>query len=367
MRLILTGDDFFLQRHSGLIAQLGKWRHTVVLPKIDERKLLKNRIKRRLGLSDTPDLRNPRAFIESSAVMADQIKEVARPGDLVLHLFSSFAPCTGQALFVPGKRPPYFFYLDFTMAQALEQWPSWAIFSKVEAKNLWLEVEEEAYRGAVGILTMSEGTRDSLIERYGVPSEKIEVVSSGVNDPGQRQRRCGDRSLRFLCDGSDPLRKGEDRAVAFLRSYKRSGRSAELFVLGSPEISLQDDINRVGRLAHREVQSLLSECDVLLGLARCDPYPTLVLEASSHGVVPIVSTESGLAPLISRIDECLVVNCSESAEEHSDLFEKIGSLEHLNYLSEKTYEWFLTENEWNVVGRRIIDALTRMSASLEPS
>jgi glycosyltransferase involved in cell wall biosynthesis len=118
-------------------------------------------------------------------------------------------------------------------------------------------IEDEAYgyQKARHIVAMSQRTRTSLIEDYGVPAQKISVVVPGANidddlvDLGTTNRAPSpdeDFILGFV--GLYPARKGLDRLAAAMTILRGRGRKVRLRAVGNcPEdIQTMDGVDYYG-------------------------------------------------------------------------------------------------------------------------
>lgn len=165
----------------------------------------------------------------------------------------------------------------------------------------------QVYQQAFHLLPLSTGVRDSLVEDYGVPPERITVVPPGVN---VRRFTCPDRGTperlnrrpQILFVGADYERKGGDlvndladrpefRDVTFhvvTRSYRGRPPPANVHVHSNLAINTS------------EIVDLFAECDVFLLPTRQDAHSVASIEAMAMGM-PVITTPTG--GIVDIVDE----------------------------------------------------------------
>jgi len=194
-------------------------------------------------------------------------------------------------------------------------------------------------RAARAVIAISHATKRDLVERLGVPEERITVVPNGVDpayapvptdsDPALEVRRRYALPERFILTvGAIEPRKNLRRLFEALRrvAARPDARDVALIHAG-PDGWLADDVPHAAHaIANGRVRFLgyvsAPDLAVLYGLAQCLAYPSLwegfglpVLEAMACGCPVLTSRVSALPELAG--DAALLVEPT-SVEEISD-------------------------------------------------
>jgi glycosyltransferase involved in cell wall biosynthesis len=167
------------------------------------------------------------------------------------------------------------------------------------------------------IICNSRRTRDDVIERVGVPAEKVHVVYYGAGtefqpaDPSQRTRArralglAGDRLTALFIGALGDRRKGFDTLFAAWTELSRDPSwDVDLVVAGTGrELTAWRERVRSAGLDSRvrflgfrnDVADVIAAADVLVHPARYEAYGLGVQEALSAGVPALVTASSGIA------------------------------------------------------------------------
>ena len=308
MRLVVTGDRFFLDRHRPLLSALAGFAQ---IDRVEAGNLAEwlplrvyNRLTRGTGMHDRllPPDPDPLNFSVRSRLMRRRLAKLPVRPDLVLHVFCSFAPQWDAA------PPPYTMYLDYTMAQAIREYPPWADFHSPRRRARWLAFETRAYRHAKHIFTMTQAARTAVVDDYGVDETRVTVVGSGGTDAGEYAGAKGFGTHQIFFDGSAWHRKGGDILEAALPIVRRELADATLVAVGGNTGAEQPGMVKPGFVRDRkEMERLFLSSDLVVAPARCDPFPGFVVEALRYGVPCVVSAESGLASVVRDWNAGVVV------------------------------------------------------------
>ena len=184
------------------------------------------------------------------------------------------------------------------------------------AHRLACRAERVSVRRARMVIANSEGTRRQLVDRLGLPAERVHTVYYGVDatrfrpatgtERREARRRLGwddDRpSLAFVGALGD-RRKGLDTlTAAWRRLVVEGGWDARLIVIGAGASldGLKDEARDLSEsLAflgfRRDVPELLRACDALVSPTRYEAYGLNVHEAICCGLPALVSKDAGAA------------------------------------------------------------------------
>jgi glycosyltransferase involved in cell wall biosynthesis len=178
--------------------------------------------------------------------------------------------------------------------------------------------ERACLRRARLVIANSEATRAAVVERLGVPAERVHTVYYGA-DPGRFRPATAagrlearaalgwddDRPAVAFVGALGDLRKGFDTLFeAWVRLHRDPSWDARLVVAGAgaalagwraraAEAGLGESIRFLG--FHADVPTLLAACDALVSPARYEAYGLNVQEALCCGLPALVSASAGVA------------------------------------------------------------------------
>lgn len=160
----------------------------------------------------------------------------------------------------------------------------------------WLARERAMIAGAHRVYVMGRSTADAVVERYGVPEERVQVVGAGVNVPAEdtpidREPPSGPPKLLFV--GVEWERKGGPELLEAFRRVHGEDPAWRLVLAGSaPEGALPDGVEYAGRVPHAEMPELYAAADALVIPTHREPFGIALVEALTRGL-PCVGTTVG--------------------------------------------------------------------------
>ncbi|OHB66309.1 MAG: hypothetical protein A2Y77_06630 [Planctomycetes bacterium RBG_13_62_9] len=170
------------------------------------------------------------------------------------------------------------------------------------------DIERQGVHAAAKVIAVSNYTRNILINRYGAPPEKVEVVYNGVEFNGQTEasfpRTWPDKTVLFL--GRVTMQKGPEY---FLFAAKRVLEKMDnvKFVMAGDGDMLYRSIELAANLGigHRvfftrflrgaDVDRAYQMADLYVMPSVSEPFGIAPLEALQHNVPVLVSKTSGIA------------------------------------------------------------------------
>jgi glycosyltransferase involved in cell wall biosynthesis len=163
-----------------------------------------------------------------------------------------------------------------------------------------------AVRRAARVLTGSRQTKRDLVERYGVPEERIVVTPYGI-DPAFRPdgpRSEGDYALFVgaIQPRKDPVAAvealallGNDLQLRLVGPEKHGGGAVREAVR---RLGLEDRVSFVGHVDREELAALYRGAACLVFPSRYEGFGLPVLEAMASGV-PVVASNAGALPEVA--------------------------------------------------------------------
>lgn len=222
---------------------------------------------------------------------------------------------------------PYF-YIDGTLSEYFTNYADFDVVAAIDKQTMRnaIAVEREDYARVEHVFAMSRRSADDLINTYGLPSEKISIVSPGANiadaeingyvAPPQAERR--DFIVGFV--GLYARRKGLDRLAAAVAILRSRGLPVVLRVVGEcpGEIRAMDGVEALGviRKDADTARFLASISDIDLGcqLSKAEMVGVAMLEFLRLGI-PILATDVGGIPEVMAGGGGIMVQPEVSPEE----------------------------------------------------
>jgi glycosyltransferase involved in cell wall biosynthesis len=212
----------------------------------------------------------------------------------------------------------------------------------------WVRDERCALRSAKIVFANSQRSRRDLVQRLGVPSDRVHVVYYGVDadrfvpaDPAERAAlrvRLGlpqDRRVVLFIGALSDRRKGFD---TLFESWRRIALRAKLYVIGAgSQIGAwrrrAASIGSIEFLGQREdVPDLLRAADLLVSPARYEAYGLAVHEAMCCGVPAIVSADAGVAERFPESLRHLLLDEPDDVETLAELLRRCDEAAELRHL-----------------------------------
>jgi glycosyltransferase involved in cell wall biosynthesis len=316
LRIAVTGDDRFAQRHAFLLdaieercARVDRVTTDSMTPfqraELTLRELWFVGTRILTGKSPVPrtfaDLRLLRrefvlsraSFKTKSSQIEDNLGRLVRAPQIVLHIFGLYRP------YWTPSRTPFVQYLDFTSALARRNWPPNMFGLKDPDYAKWFALEQKTYQSAAHLFPMSELAAKSLVEDYGVPAERITTVGSSgrFREPFGGVKTFGSKQILF--NGAPFERKGGDIVLAAFELVRAKIPEARLVVVGLKMERLPPGVVNPGFVADpKAMERLFLESDIVVAPARADPFPGFLIEAMSYGVPCIVSAVDGVPEIV---------------------------------------------------------------------
>lgn len=187
------------------------------------------------------------------------------------------------------------------------------------------EIEYQGLMIADRILAVSEITRQIIIEKYGIPADKVEVVHNAIdvtsfNDGYEYDRRTykyleglrGEGYTIISAVTRFTIQKGLEYLVrAFAKANEKNDRIAlllagdgeqrdELITLAS-ELGVSDKIFFTGFVRGKQWRDAYSVSDIFVLSSVSEPFGLTALEAAHHDTALILTKQSGVAEVLSSI------------------------------------------------------------------
>ena len=175
-------------------------------------------------------------------------------------------------------------------------------------------IEREGMEAADQVITVSNLTRSIVIEKYGIPPDKITTVYNAVEPPGRegkkiKKKGVNEKIVTFL--GRITIQKGPEYFVeAACKVLQKtdnvrfvmagSGDMMDAMVRRAAELKIADKFHFTGFLRGDEVFTMLNMSDVFVMPSVSEPFGIVPLEAMQSNVPVILSKQSGVSEILKH-------------------------------------------------------------------
>ena len=179
--------------------------------------------------------------------------------------------------------------------------------------TLVYDIEKRGMEAADVVVTVSNWTRNIVIEKYGIAPEKVITVHNAVDfktDAVEKEERGSkDKIVTFL--GRITLQKGPEYFVEAAAKVLKRVPNARFVMAGSGEkmnplvrrvaqLGLGTRFHFTGFLRGNDVQRMFRYSDVYVMPSVSEPFGISPLEAMRSGVPTIISKQSGVAEVLDH-------------------------------------------------------------------
>jgi len=174
-------------------------------------------------------------------------------------------------------------------------------------------IEKRGMEAADKIITVSNLTRNIVIEKYNIPPEKVVTVYNAVEpvEPVAKQvqkKGVTDKVVTFL--GRITMQKGPEYFIETARLVLKkmnnvrfvmagSGDMMEKMIRRAAELKIMDKFHFTGFLKGEEVFNMLEMSDLYVMPSVSEPFGISPLEAMQSNVPVLISHQSGVAEILT--------------------------------------------------------------------
>ena len=176
-------------------------------------------------------------------------------------------------------------------------------------------IEKDGMNNADHIITVSNLTHQTVIEKYGINPDKVTTVHNAVEPLSEeirsiKMQKGKDKVVTFL--GRITMQKGPEyfveaasRVLAKTHNVRfvmaGSGDMMEKMIRLAADRDIADRFHFTGFLKGRQVYEMLAASDVYIMPSVSEPFGISPLEAMQMGVPSIISKQSGCAEILENV------------------------------------------------------------------
>jgi glycogen(starch) synthase len=179
------------------------------------------------------------------------------------------------------------------------------------------KIEKEAFAMADKVVTVSEYTKNIVVNKHDAPAEKVEVVYNGCEMEETVQlpptlaelKRQGKKIV--LYHGRISIQKGVDHFIRAARKVVDTDSDVIFIISGSGDMltqiieqvgaaGLSDNVKFAGALWDEERDQMYQSADLMVMPSVSEPFGLVPLEALQHGTASIVTKQSGVAEVLTH-------------------------------------------------------------------
>ncbi len=180
------------------------------------------------------------------------------------------------------------------------------------------KIEKEAFALADCIVTVSNFTRNIIIEKHDADPQKVEVVHNGcdVNEPLRHEPALQELKAQgkkiVLYHGRITIQKGVDYFVEAARKVVDADPNVVFVISGKGDMTAQimhkvgalglsDNVIFAGALWYEERDRMYQSVDLVVMPSVSEPFGLVPLEAIQHGAPSLISKQSGVSEVVSHV------------------------------------------------------------------
>lgn len=218
------------------------------------------------------------------------------------------------------------------------------------------------YKHCSGIFTMGKWAAIDLVERCGIPKDKVFHVGGGVNLDTSKIDYSKKEGRRFLFVGRDFERKGGFLVCEAFNKLKRQRPNIELYIAGPKEDPiLKHSITGyhfMGDCDHNKLSELFNLCDVFVMPSYFEAYGLVFIEALTYGL-PCIGRDAYEMPYFIEEGKTGFLLKNESSSELSKLMSALLDNKGILQNVKDKRSWYVHEYSWKNVANRMLAVVNK--------
>jgi glycosyltransferase involved in cell wall biosynthesis len=180
------------------------------------------------------------------------------------------------------------------------------------------KIEKEAFAAADRILTVSNFTKQIIVEKHGADPDKVEVVHNGIDSMEPKHHEPTLQELRtqgkriVLYHGRITIQKGVDYFIKAAQKVIEYDPNVVFVISGKGDMTgqimqqvgalgLSQHVLFAGALWYEERDQMYQSVDLVVMPSVSEPFGLVPLEAIQHGTPSLISKQSGVSEIITHV------------------------------------------------------------------
>lgn len=232
-------------------------------------------------------------------------------------------------------------------------------------ENLKYRLNKRCFHASDHLVTWSQWAKDGLIEEYDVPSEKITVISPGVNVKiWSKFDKASDKngSIKILFVGGNLKRKGGKTlldAFHFLRSRTKNPEKLELHLVTQDRVAEEPGVYLHLNLEPNssELISLFHQSDIFCLPTQGDCLPMALAEAGAAGL-PIISTKvGGVEEIVHQGENGFLIEPNDTSALIESMDKLIDDDQLRHYMGAKSHQIVGEDHNAEINANRLVEII----------
>ena len=281
-----------------------------------------------------------------------------------------YAPVASRLICFLETSVPIVYLSDATFQLMINYYPEFTGLSKKNISNGNL-IEKNALQKSYKVIFSSEWAKNSAIEFYRTPPEKISVFDFGANllyEPTEAEL---DFSHSDTCNilflGVKWVRKGGDTAYKTYLQLKNKGLPCTFTIIGcdpaltpdDPNVKIIPFLNKNDTKDFDTLFKILLQTHILLLPTKADCSPIVFSEASAFGIPSITRNTGGISSVVKNGINGYLLDIDADENDFCNkiysIFNNPDSFKQLRINSRKEYEKRLSWKKWTENFNRFIN------------
>lgn len=272
----------------------------------------------------------------------------------------------GTHAIINPERAKHYVFTDMTIVQAVNS-PNARNFAAGKLPQSQrpeaIEAQKAIFRSCEDIFVNSHWTKNSIVNDYGIDTDKVHVVGVGVSLPLNTLPRKKGESHNILFIGRDWVRKGGPTLVDALSLVRKKFDDATLTVIGCNPRVRDENVEVLGALnkkikpERRTIENALAEAGVLCVPSLLEPYGICFLEAQLYRVPPITYIGEGRDDAIKDGVTGILLRERTPEALSGAIIELFSNPDKARKMGEAGHEYVTNNLTWDHVAQRVLSVM----------
>lgn len=219
--------------------------------------------------------------------------------------------------------------------------------------------QNEYFRNCAGVFTLCHWLAEDLVERTGIPAEKVHYGGSGINVDFEKIDESKKTGNKILFVGKDFERKGGYHVVEAFKLLRQKMPTSELYIAGPKTNPISEDIpgyNYLGLCNREELNALYNKCDVFAMPSYFEAFGIVFVEALTFGLPCLVRNCQDMPYVIEHGKTGLVIEKDDVATTSEYMFRLLTDSSYKTNVKNNR-DFYRDYYSWDTVAKRIHDVI----------